>query len=50
MPNHVTNIIHLRGDAEQIQKLREAVMDDRFGPGSIDFEKVIPMSGMRGAA
>lgn len=43
MPNHVTNIIHLRGDAEQIRKLRQAVMNDRFGPGSIDFEKVIPM-------
>lgn len=43
MPNHVTNVIRLQGDAEQIKKLRQAVMNDQFGPGSIDFEKIIPM-------
>lgn len=45
MPNHVTNIIHIQGDPEQIEKIRQAVMNDKFGPGSIDFEKIIPMPG-----
>lgn len=43
MPNHVTNIIRLHGDGDQINALRQAVMNDTFGPGSIDFEKIIPM-------
>lgn len=43
MPNHVTNIIKLEGDKEQIQKLFEAICNDEYGPGTIDFEKITPM-------
>lgn len=43
MPNHVTNILVISGDDEQRQAMFEAIKDDKFGLGSIDFNKVIPM-------
>lgn len=43
MPNHVTNLVRLKGDTDHIKNLREAIKNDELGLGSIDFEKVIPM-------
>jgi len=43
MPNHVMNIIELKGDEQRIQELREAVKMDKHGVGTLDFNKVIPM-------
>ena len=43
MPNHIINIIRLTGDREKINELLESVKDNRFGIGSLDFNKVIPM-------
>lgn len=43
MPNHVMNVLELEGDLEEIRRLREAIMNDEEGEGSIDFQKIIPM-------
>lgn len=43
MPNHVANIVIFEGDAAQIQKMLLEVQNDEFGPGSISFQKLIPM-------
>ena len=43
MPNHVTNIIHIRGNPARIKAMFEAVKSDEYGLGSIDFNKLIPM-------
>ena len=43
MPNHIINTIRLKGDREKISELHESVKDNRFGIGSLDFNKVIPM-------
>lgn len=43
MPNHITNIIKLEGDRLHIKKMLEAICDDEYGIGTIDFDKVIPM-------
>lgn len=43
MPNHVTNIIELKGDRVEINNLLETIKNDEIGLGSIDFEKIIPM-------
>ena len=43
MPNHVENIIQLRGDQKRIREMLEQIKDDDFGIGTIDFQKVIPM-------
>ena len=43
MPNHIINTIRLTGDREKISELLESVKDTRFGIGSLDFNKVIPM-------
>ena len=43
MPNHIINTIRLTGDREKISELLESVKDNRFGIGSLDFNKVIPM-------
>ena len=43
MPNHVTNIIEIKGDPTRIKALFEAVKNDEYGIGSIDFNKLIPM-------
>ena len=43
MPNHVTNIIQLSGDAKRIAEALAAIQNDGFGIGSISFQKLIPM-------
>ncbi len=43
MPNHITNIITLHGEQNDIDRVLEAVKYDDIGIGSLDFEKVIPM-------
>ena len=43
MPNHVTNIIEIKGNPARIKSLFEAVQSDEYGLGSIDFNKLIPM-------
>ncbi len=43
MANHVANIISFKGDDAQIKKLLSEVQNDEFGPGSICFQKLIPM-------
>ena len=43
MPNHVINLINLKGDKNKIAEMLEAIKTDEFGIGSVDFEKVIPM-------
>lgn len=43
MPNHVQNIVRLQGDEKRIREVLEAVKNDQYGIGSVDFEKIIPM-------
>jgi hypothetical protein len=43
MPNHVTNIIEIKGDPARIKALFAAIKNDEYGLGSIDFNKLIPM-------
>ena len=43
MPNHVTNIIEIKGAPTRIKALFKAVKSDECGLGSIDFNKLIPM-------
>lgn len=42
MPNYVTNIIEFTGDQETIDALFEFIKNDKFGLGTIDFEKIRP--------
>ena len=43
MPNHITNKIKLFGDESDIRRLMEAVKNDEYGIGTLDFDKIIPM-------
>jgi hypothetical protein len=43
VPNHVTNIIEIKGDTARVKALFEAIKNDEYGLGSIDFNKLIPM-------
>lgn len=43
MPNHVTNMITFSGDPEAIRKILDEIKNEEDGPGSIDFNKIIPM-------
>lgn len=43
MPNHVENIISMKGDEQQIRKMLEAIQNDECGLGTVDFCKVISM-------
>jgi len=43
MPNHVTNLLTISGDAQQIQALMESIKSDEHGIGTIDFERITPM-------
>ena len=43
MPNHITNIIEIKGDPQRVRALFEAVKSDEYGLGSIDFNKLVPM-------
>ena len=44
MPNHVENRIEFSGDARQIKAMLESIKNDEYGIGTIDFNKIIPMS------
>ena len=43
MPNHIINLISLKGDKQKIAEMLEAIKTEEFGIGSVDFDKVIPM-------
>lgn len=43
MPNHIENIITLKGDKKQIREMLEAIQNDDYSLGTIDFNKIIPM-------
>ena len=43
MPNHVENIITLKGDEKEIREMLESIKNDDFGLGTLDFNKIIPM-------
>jgi len=43
MPNHITNRLTIIAGEDRTREILETVKDDEHGPGSIDFEKVIPM-------
>lgn len=43
MPNHVTNIITYEGDRKQIAEMLDAIKNDKFGIGTVDFNKIIHM-------
>lgn len=43
MPNHVENIITLKGDEQRIREMLEAIQNDELGLGTVDFNKIIPM-------
>ncbi len=43
MPNHIENIITLKGNEKQIREMLEAIQNDDLGLGTIDFNKIIPM-------
>ena len=44
MPNHVVNHISLQGDPEKIRSMLETIKSDEHGIGSVDFNKIVPMS------
>lgn len=43
MPNHVENIITLKGDEQKIREMLEAIKNDDYGLGTVDFNKIVPM-------
>lgn len=43
MPNHVTNVLTIVGDKEIVANMHEAIKNDKYGIGTIDFNKVVPM-------
>ena len=43
MPNHVTNVLTLHGDAARVREVLEAVRQDGLVLGSVDFNKILPM-------
>lgn len=42
MPNHVANSITFKGEEDRILAMLEAVKSDKYGCGSIDFNKLVP--------
>ena len=43
MPNHVENHIEFNGDKQQIDAMLNKIGSDKYGIGTIDFKKIIPM-------
>lgn len=43
MPNHVTSVITLSGDAKRIKAMLKTIQAKEYGIGSVDFEKILPM-------
>ena len=44
MPNHIVNHISLQGDPKKIRSMLETIKSDEHGIGSVDFNKIVPMS------
>lgn len=43
MPNHVENKLEFIGDMQTIRKMMEQIKSDKYGEGTIDFNKIVPM-------
>lgn len=43
MPNNVANVVIFHGDEQRVREILEAIQMDEIGPGSIDFNTIIPM-------
>jgi len=43
MPNHVKNRLTIIAEQDHVRDILERIQFDEYGPGSLDFEKVIPM-------
>ena len=43
MPNHIYNVVRFDCEEDRLQEILGAIQHDHFGPGSIDFNKLIPM-------
>lgn len=43
MPNHVTNVVALKGERRMVDAVMRAIQEDARGFGSISFQKIIPM-------
>ena len=43
MPNHVMNILTIKGSKERVREILEEIKDEGVGYGSIDFNKIEPM-------
>lgn len=43
MPNYVRNKVYFQGEPDEVKKMLEQIQVDGRGPGSIDFNKIIPM-------
>lgn len=43
IPNNVINIVEFHGDAQQLETMLNAIKNDEYGFGSVDFNKIIPM-------
>ena len=42
MPNHVRNRLMFEGEPKQVAALLAAIQNEKYGIGSIDFQKIIP--------
>ena len=40
MPNHVMNILTIKGSKERVREILEEIKDEGVGYGSIDFNKI----------
>lgn len=43
MPKHVMNVVTFTGDAKKVREVLEGIQSDKYGYGSIDFNKIVPM-------
>ena len=43
MPNYVRNRISFEGDPNEISRMLESIQVEKYGIGSIDFNKILPM-------
>lgn len=43
MPNHVMNILTIKGSKERVREILNEIKDEEVGYGSIDFNKIEPM-------
>lgn len=43
MPNHIENIITLKGNEKQIREMLEVIKNDDYSLETVDFNKIIPM-------